>query len=65
MGLDVALGQFHCRRVHGDLARTEHKAIGNDCLTVDARQRLRGLIGQDGLLGHSANVGSETTDRWN
>ncbi len=63
MSLYVTVHQFHCRWVHWNLARAEHKAIGNDRLAVDARKRLWSLIGQDGLFGHFAFVGQETTDR--
>lgn len=51
MGLDVAINQLPSLGVHGDSARHEDHAIGDNSLAVDTRERLGGLVGQDGGLG--------------
>jgi len=56
MCLNVALGQFHGRWVHGHLARAVYKTISNDGLTVDARKRLWSFVSQYCLLRHGCST---------
>lgn len=51
VGLDIAINQLASGSVHGDSAGAVDDAIGDDCLGVDAGERLGGLIGEDGGLG--------------
>lgn len=51
VSLDVAVNQLAGLGVHGDGAGDEDHAVGLDGLAVDARQRRRGVLGEDGLLG--------------
>jgi hypothetical protein len=51
VSLNVTINQLASGSVHRDSARAVDDTIGDDSLGVDTRERLGGLIGEDGGLG--------------
>lgn len=64
MCLDITRDDLARLGIHGNGARYKYKSVRLDCLTVDAREGLGGLVGDDGGLFSHGGGGRERVVLW-
>ena len=64
MNLDIPVSQLARFRMHWHCTGAVDDTSGDNCLGIDTRQRLGGLVGQDGSFGgHYAFLNLESKPR--